>query len=219
LRQERKGQKSKKTGSGKESLEIIIIAAMSANRVIGRKGIIPWHIPEELQWFKAATMGHTLIMGRKTYESIGRPLHGRSTIVISRDPGRSFPGCATVRSLDQALALCTEQAKVFIAGGAQIYTLAMPLTDTIILSVLDQEVAGDTFFPPVPEQDFAEINRTTVPGKLPYTRITYRRRTRPALRDSVKINYSKSKQIYMTLKGVTKINQCHLGTITFVRVP
>ncbi|MFH2124224.1 MAG: dihydrofolate reductase [Pseudomonadota bacterium] len=163
-------------------MEVIIIAAMAANRVIGRKNTIPWHIPEELQWFKETTMGHTLIMGRKTHESIGRPLPGRRTIVITRDRHRCFPGCTTVQSLNQALELCTEYEKVFIAGGAQIYVQALPLADTIILSVLDQEVAGDTFFPPVPEEEFAEATRTAVSGPPPYTRITYQRKETSALR-------------------------------------
>ena len=157
-------------------MEVIIIAAMAANRVIGRGNTIPWHIPEELQWFKATTMGHALIMGRKTYESIGRPLPGRVTFVISRNPNRSFPGCTTVQSLNQALDLCMGQEKVFITGGAQIYTQALPLTDAIILSVLNQKIAGDTFFPPVPGQDFIETSRTAIPGPLPYTRITYQRK-------------------------------------------
>lgn len=157
-------------------MEVIIIAAMAANRVIGRNGTIPWHIPDELQWFKAVTMGHTLIMGRATYESIGRPLPGRATIVLSREPGRSFPGCATVASLPEALARCAGQEKVFIAGGAQIYAAALPLTDTILLNILDQEFAGDTFFPPVPGQQFLETSRTPVPGPLPYTRVVYQRR-------------------------------------------
>jgi dihydrofolate reductase len=157
-------------------MEVIIIAAMAANRVIGDKGAIPWHLPEELQWFKATTMGHVLIMGRKTYESIGRPLPGRDTIVISRNPGRLFPGCARATSLPEALARCAGREKVFIAGGAQIYTLALPLADTILLSVLDQSVAGDTFFPVIPEQDFIETARTAIPGPPPYTRIIYQRR-------------------------------------------
>jgi len=156
-------------------VEIIIIAAMAANRVIGRGNTIPWHIPGELQWFKATTMGHVLIMGRKTCESIGRPLPGRTTIVISHDQNRCFPGCTTVQSLNQALDLCAGREKVFIAGGAQIYALALPLTDSIILSVLDREVAGDTFFPPLPEGDFTETTRTPIPGPTHYTRITYQR--------------------------------------------
>jgi dihydrofolate reductase len=160
-------------------VEVIIIAAMAANRVIGRGNTIPWHIPEELQWFKATTMGHILIMGRKTHESVGRPLPGRTTIVISRDTNRCFPGCTTVQGLKQALDLCAGCEKVFIAGGAQVYAQALPLTDTIILSVLDQEVDGDTFFPPVPENEFTETTRIAVSGPIPYTRITYQR-TRPA---------------------------------------
>lgn len=160
-------------------MEVIIIAAMAANRVIGRRNTIPWHIPEELLWFKATTMGHVLIMGRRTHESIGRPLPGRTTIVLSRDQNRFFPGCTTVQGLNQALELCAGRDKVFIAGGAQIYTLALELADSIILSVLDREVDGDTFFPPLPDGDFTETSRTAIPGPTPYTRITYHR-TRPS---------------------------------------
>jgi dihydrofolate reductase len=163
-------------------VEVFIIAAMAANRVIGRGNSIPWHIPGELQWFKATTMGHVLIMGRKTHDSIGRPLPGRTTVVISRAPGLCLPGCSTVQSLEQALTLCAGREKVFIAGGSQIYTLALPLADTIILSVLDQEFAGDTFFPPIPEEEFSETVRTAVPGPLPYTRITYHRIRRSQIR-------------------------------------
>lgn len=161
-------------------MELIIIAAMAANRVIGRGNSIPWHLPEELQWFKATTMGHVLIMGRKTHESIGHPLPGRCTIVISRNPQLALPGCRTVQSLQQALDLCPDQDKVFIAGGAQIYALALPLADTIILSVLDQEFAGDVYFPPIPEEQFTEVARLTLPGSIPYHRLTYQR-TKPSL--------------------------------------
>jgi len=160
-------------------VELIIIAAMAANRVIGHGNSIPWHLPEELQWFKATTMGHVLIMGRKTHESIGRPLPGRRTIVISRNPQLVLPGCRTAQSLPQALDLCLDQDKVFIAGGAQIYALALPLADTIILSVLDQEFAGDVYFPPIPAEQFTEVARLTFSGPIPYHRLTYRR-TKPA---------------------------------------
>ena len=157
-------------------MEVIIIAAMAANRVIGKGNTIPWHIPEELQWFKETTMGHTLIMGRKTHESIGHPLPGRNTIVITHDKHRCFPGCTTAQSLNQALELCSGCEKVFIAGGAQVYSLALPLADIIILSVLDQEVEGDTFFPPVPEEEFTITTRTAASGPPPYTHITYQRK-------------------------------------------
>lgn len=157
-------------------MKIVIIAAMAANRVIGRQGDIPWHIPEELQWFKSVTMGHVLIMGRKTHESIGRPLPGRETIVISRDAGRVFTGCTRAGSLDEALARCAGRERVLIAGGAQIYALALPVTDTILLSVLDQEVEGDAFFPIISPEDFIETARTPIPGLPPYTRVVFERR-------------------------------------------
>lgn len=158
-------------------MEIIIIAAMAANGVIGRDNTIPWHIPEELQWFKATTMGHTLIMGRKTHESIGRSLPGRATVVISRNPAATFSGCTAVQSLEQALQQCAGRDKVFIAGGAEIYARALPIADTIILTILDQAVAGDTFFPPIPPEVFIETGRESISGPSSFTRLTLRRKS------------------------------------------
>jgi dihydrofolate reductase len=121
------------------------IAAMSLNRVIGDGNQIPWHLPEDFKWFKATTLGHVLVMGRKTFESIGRPLPGRETLVLSRTDW-SHPGVQTVASLDAAAAL-TGDRQAFICGGAQIYTQALPLCSDLFLTLVKREVSGDAFFP------------------------------------------------------------------------
>lgn len=119
------------------------IAAVSENGVIGSGGAIPWHIPDEFKWFKQATMGHTLVMGRKTYESIGRPLPGRVTYVLSRR-GTSIPGVENITRLDEIKA---PQGDIFIAGGAEIYRLALPRISEIYLTRVKKTVAGDVRFP------------------------------------------------------------------------
>ena len=104
---------------------MIAVAAMAVNRVIGDAGRIPWHLPEDLRWFKELTMGGTLLMGRVTYESIGRPLPGRQTIVLSRREGWQIPGVAVIRDLSQ-LRQASGDSEVFVVGGAEIYRAALP---------------------------------------------------------------------------------------------
>jgi len=157
-------------------MKIILIAAMAKNRVIGRDNAIPWHIPGEQQRFKTITMGHTLIMGRKTFESIGHPLPGRKIVVISRNPGCQAKGCLTATSLTEALALCSETETVFIAGGGEIYREALPLAESIYLTVLDRSVAGDVFFPEFDFQKFPKISTERVEGQEPYTFNIFSRR-------------------------------------------
>ncbi len=157
-------------------MEIILIAAMAANRVIGRGAEIPWHIPGEQQRFKNTTMGHTLVMGRKTFESIGRPLPGRKTVVISRRPGYRAAGCLVAHSLDEALALCSADQRVFIAGGGEIYRQALPRADKLILTILDRTVEGDIFFPEMVAEQFELAGEERVEGGDPYTVAEYRRR-------------------------------------------
>ena len=156
-------------------MKIILIAAMAKNRVIGRGNTIPWHIPGEQKRFKAITMGHTLIMGRKTFESIGRPLPGRKTIIISRNPGYQAKGCLTAASLTEALALCSETETTFIAGGGEIYRAALPLAESIYLTVLDREVAGDVFFPEFDPERFHLVSHERVNGPESYTVSIYQR--------------------------------------------
>ena len=159
-------------------MEIILIAAIAANRVIGRDNRIPWHLPEDLQWFKQVTMGSPMIMGRKTHLSIGRPLPGRANIVLSRNK-TEFPGCTRAADLDQALALCRELGadKSFIIGGQQLFAEGLAVADTILLGVLEREVTGDVFFPPIPTQ-FQLIREEEVSGgPEPYRRQLYQRIT------------------------------------------
>ncbi len=126
------------------------IAAMSRNRVIGKGPDIPWHLPEDFKWFKATTMGHVLVMGRKTYESIGRPLPGRETVVLSRT-GFSDERVRTVQSVSEIGG--DDERDVFICGGGQIYAQLLPDCSDLYLTVVKREVEGDAFFPPF-EDDF-----------------------------------------------------------------
>lgn len=127
------------------------IAAMSLNRVIGNGNRIPWHLPEDFKWFKQVTMGHVLVMGRKTFESIGKPLPGRETIVLTRGAW-SHPGVKTAPGLDQLPLAVDDARKVFIAGGADIYRQALPLCGELLLTLVKREVEGDAFFPPFEAQ-------------------------------------------------------------------
>ena len=156
-------------------MKIILIAAMAKNRVIGRNNTIPWHIPGEQQRFKALTMGHTLIMGRRTFESIGRALPGRKTVIISRNPKYQAKGCLTATSLISALALCPETEKIFIAGGGEIYREGLELAEAIYLTVLDRSLAGDTLFPEFDPRQFRPISQERVEGSEPYTFSIYHR--------------------------------------------
>jgi dihydrofolate reductase len=122
------------------------IAAMSENRVIGNGPAIPWHLPEDFKFFKATTTGHVIVMGRTTFESIGRPLPNRETIVVSRS-GFAFPGVRTVTSLDE-IDVEADAREVFICGGAQIYELALPRCSDLFLTHVKREVEGDVLFPP-----------------------------------------------------------------------
>ena len=136
-------------------MRISLIVAMAANRVIGRTGQLPWHLPGDLARFKRITMGYPLIMGRKTFESIGRALPGRRTIVLSRQADYRAAGCRVVNGLDEALKLVWDDDEVFICGGEQIYRQALPLAQRIYLTELDRAVAGDSFFPEIPEHFLA----------------------------------------------------------------
>lgn len=144
---------------------LIAIAAMSLNRVIGNGNQIPWHLPEDFKWFKATTTGHVIVMGRKTFESIGRPLPNRETVVLSRS-AFSHPGVKTIRSFDELPALAGDR-QVFICGGAQIYEQALPLCSELLLTLVKREVAGDAFFPKFEVQfELAEEIRDTPEFKI-----------------------------------------------------
>lgn len=126
--------------------ETWIIAAISENNVIGNKGALPWRIPGDLARFKALTMGHTLVMGRKTFESIDRPLPGRKTVVLTRRAGFDVPGVLVAHDPQAALALAGDST-AFIAGGADIYAAFLPLATKLLLTRVHDVFEGDTFFP------------------------------------------------------------------------
>ena len=123
-----------------------IIVAAGKNNIIGKDGNLPWHLPDELARFKQITIGHPIIMGRKTHESIGRPLPGRQNIVISRDKHFSATGCEVAQSLEQAIKIAGRSSEIFIIGGASIYPLALPLADKIYLTRVDVSPDGDKRF-------------------------------------------------------------------------
>ena len=128
---------------------VTLIAARARNGAIGRDNALPWHLPEDLQHFKAATLGHPVVMGRRTFDSIGRPLPGRRTLVVTGDPGWARPGCERVGSLREAIARCAGAPELFVAGGARLYADAMPVADRLLLTEVDLDVEGDVFFPPI----------------------------------------------------------------------
>lgn len=125
------------------------IAAMARNRVIGRAGTIPWRIPDELRWFKQATTGHCVLMGRKTFESLGRPLPNRRNLVVTRGPAIDVPGVGTVRDLGafRPADFAQPGTDVFVIGGAEIYAQLLPRCEELLLTVLPREEEGDTVFP------------------------------------------------------------------------
>jgi dihydrofolate reductase len=129
------------------------IAAMSLNRVIGANNRIPWHLPEDFKWFKQMTTGHVLVMGRRTYESIGKPLPNRLTVVLSHRLDR-IPGVQVLAGLDQLdpSSPLFSGRKIFICGGAQVYSQALPLCSDLYLTVVKKTVEGDTFFPVFEDQ-------------------------------------------------------------------
>ena len=157
------------------SMIISIIAAMTENHVIGRGGSIPWDIPTDRRRFRKLTMGHPIIMGRKTFESIGKPLPGRRNIVITRRQGFRAEGCCSAQTLEDALMACTGAHEVFICGGEEFYRQALKLADRIYLTVVHMEYSGDAYFPPIPA-DFVETERQEAEDDSPCTFVIYQRR-------------------------------------------
>jgi dihydrofolate reductase len=142
-----------------DATRITLIVARSRNGVIGRDNTLPWHLPEDLKHFKATTLGHTMIMGRKTFDSIGRPLPGRRTIVLSRDRGWTHPGCERADSLDAALRLASGATEIFVVGGEQVYRTALSRSQRAIVTEIDVEVTGDASFPDLPSSEWVERSR------------------------------------------------------------
>ena len=146
---------------------LVLVVAMSHNRVIGAKGGIPWDLPEDRKHFVNVTRGHALIMGRGTYDSIGRPLPKRRNIVVSRRAGLAIEGCEVVSSLEAAIALArSEDEAPRVIGGGQLYAEALPQTTRIYLTEVPGEYAGDTFFPEIDPNDWVEVERRQGEGAV-----------------------------------------------------
>jgi len=154
---------------------IALIVALAKNHVIGNNGYIPWKIKGEQKRFKDLTMGNVVIMGRRSFEEIGRPLPNRTTIVVSSTKEYTGENCFTVRSLQEAIELAGNK-DVFISGGARLYEEALPIVEKMYITEIDKNVDGDTYFPQFAEEDFKKELNERVEGKIPYTYVTYTRK-------------------------------------------
>ena len=164
-------------------MKICIIAAMGENREIGFRGKIPWRLPADFKHFKELTTGHPIIMGSKTFESIGKPLPGRTNIVLARNLDYKADGCTVVHALDEALRAASEaegNEEVFICGGGQIYALALPLADTLYLTKVRGAFEADTFFPALNENEWqiaaSEQHQKDEGNGFDFTFLTYQRK-------------------------------------------
>lgn len=153
------------TGQAKTaSPRISIIVAYAANRVIGREGKMPWYLPEDLKRFRRLTMGHHLVMGRKTWESIGRLLPGRQHVIVSRRVRYAVPGATVAGSLDAAIAACKGDTEIFIIGGGEIYRQALPVAGRIYATEIEGEYEGDTLFPEIAGTDWRVVSQESREG-------------------------------------------------------
>jgi dihydrofolate reductase len=156
------------------------IVARARNGSIGIEGRLPWRLPEDLSFFRATTLGHPILMGRRTYESIGRPLPGRRNLVLTRSADYRAAGCEVVASLDEALELCAGAAELFVIGGAQPYRETLPRADRLIVTEIDADFEGDVFLPPVDAALWLETARShhppTAERSFALDHVTYERR-------------------------------------------
>jgi len=159
---------------------VTLLLARARNGVIGARGGLPWHLPEDLAFFKRTTMGHPIVMGRKTWESIGRPLPGRRSVVVTRDRGYAAAGADIVHSLDEAIARYADTDEIFVIGGAQLYAAALPRADRLLLTEIHAEFPGDTFLPAPSADEWSEVGRDShPPGEtrtIGFDIVDYRRR-------------------------------------------
>lgn len=140
-------------------MRISIISALAANRTIGINNSLPWRLPEDLKYFKSLTLGHHILMGRKTYESIGKPLPGRTTVIITRGNFPAPDGVKIAHSLREAIDVCGDDQEIFFVGGAELYTQALPLADRLYLTEIQAEVEGDAWFPAFDKNRWREMSR------------------------------------------------------------
>jgi dihydrofolate reductase len=139
---------------------ISLLVAMDKNRLIGKDNDLPWRLPADLAYFKKITMGHSIVMGRKTYESIGRPLPGRENIIVSRNKDYEAPGCKVINTTEEILQLEAEQEhkELFVIGGAEIFTEVLPFANKLYITMIDEIFDGDTFFPEVGKEEWMLIS-------------------------------------------------------------
>ena len=160
-----------------EGPRIYLLAAVAANGVIGAEGRLPWHLPEDLKHFKKLTLGHPIIMGRKTWESLGKALPQRENIVVTRNPGYDAPGAAVATSLEAALALCAGEKVAFVIGGEQLFADSLPIASGLVLTEIFRDYEGDTRFPPFDRTQWREAQREphTAPDGTRFDFVLYQR--------------------------------------------
>ena len=157
-------------GASAQPVAIVLVVAMGENRVIGRDNGLPWRLKSDMQHFRRATMGKPVVMGRKTFQSLGRPLQGRTTIVVTRDHNFAAPGVVAASSLQAALAAARGDAlrrgtgEIIVAGGSDIYAQAMPLADRVVLTLVYDRPDGDAVFPEIDKSAWHEVDRVEHPG-------------------------------------------------------
>ena len=163
-------------------MKLVLVAAVARGGVIGRNGVVPWRLPEDLAHFRELTTGHPVVMGRRTWDSLPerfRPLPGRRNVVLTRDPDWRAPGAERASSVEDALRVLDASPRVFVIGGAEIYTAALPLADELELTEIDADVEGDARFPAFDPSEFVEAAREPHVSEsgLPFSFVTYRRRS------------------------------------------
>lgn len=164
-------------------MTISMIFAMDRNRVIGIDNKLPWRLPADMAYFRKATMGHTVLMGRKTYESIGKPLDGRRNVIVTTNRDFQAEGCLVVHSVEEAMSLADgDENEVFVIGGAEIYRLVLPFADRLHVTEIDHEFAGDAFFPEIDDRIWepVSVEQGVTDEKNPYSYrfVVYERRGR-----------------------------------------
>jgi dihydrofolate reductase len=155
---------------------ISLIAAMDETRAIGSQNRLPWNLPKDMARFRAITLGHPVIMGRKTFESIGRPLEGRKNIVITRQRDYQAPGCIIVHDLPSAFAACGDSGELFVLGGAKLFRDTIAVADRIYLTIVRTRIGGDAHFPEIPEE-FRKAGSEQTIDCFPLEFVRYERRT------------------------------------------
>ena len=162
-------------------MTVVLVAAVARGGVIGRDGTVPWHLPEDMRFFRELTTGHPVVMGRKTWDSLPdrfRPLPGRRNIVVTRNASWQAEGAERAGSVEEALRLAGEDERVFVIGGAEIYRAALPSADELVLTEVELDVTGDAYFPDWPRESFAEASRdasVASDGTTAFAFVTYRR--------------------------------------------